>query len=126
MAVGASVVVEVSAEAEVVGEEDLVVGEVVVETLTSGQETGRARTQAVGTCALRGGRSATNATNPGAAAASSTQPGVGEDMPGVEAGAAGSFPGTKNLGILREIPNPGNCFLPKHRRERGNYHYLLS
>ena len=48
---------------------------------------------AVGTCALRGGRSATNATNPGAAAASSTQPGGGEDMPGVEAGAAGSFPG---------------------------------
>ena len=45
MAAGALVVVEVSAEAEVVGEEDLVVGEVVVETPTSGQETGLARTQ---------------------------------------------------------------------------------
>ena len=42
---GALVVVEVLAEAEVVGVEDLVVGEVVVETQTSGQETGLARTQ---------------------------------------------------------------------------------
>ena len=47
----------------------------------------------MGTCALRGGRSATNATNPGAAAASSTQPGEGEATPGVEAGGAGSQPG---------------------------------
>ena len=45
MAEGALVVVEVLAEAGVVGEVDLVVGEVVVETQTSGQETGRARTQ---------------------------------------------------------------------------------
>ena len=45
MDAGALVVVEVSAEAGVVGEEDLVVGEVVVETPTSGQETGLARTQ---------------------------------------------------------------------------------
>ena len=42
---GALVVVEVSAEAGVVGEVDLVVGEVVVETPTSGRETGLARTQ---------------------------------------------------------------------------------
>jgi len=37
-------------------------------------------------------------------------------MPGEVEGVAGSFStGTKNLGILREIPIPGNCFLPKHR-----------
>ena len=45
MAEGALVVVEALAEAGVVGEVDLVVGEVVVETQTSGQETGLARTQ---------------------------------------------------------------------------------
>ena len=45
----------------------------------------------MGTCALRGGRSATNATNPGAAAASSTRRAAGEGMPGAEPGVAGSF-----------------------------------
>ena len=44
----------------------------------------------MGTCALRGGRSATNATNPGAAAASSTQRAAGEGMPGAGPGVDGS------------------------------------
>ena len=45
---------------------------------------------AVGTCALRGGRSATNATNPGVEVGSSTQQGAGEAMPGEVGGVAGS------------------------------------
>ena len=45
----------------------------------------------MGTCALRGGRSATNATNPGAAVASSTRLVAGEDMPGEGPGVDGSY-----------------------------------
>ena len=45
----------------------------------------------MGTCALPGGRSATNATNPGAEVGSSTQQGVEEAMPGEVGGVAGSF-----------------------------------
>ena len=41
----------------------------------------------MGTCALRGGRSATNATNPGEVVESSTQLVAGGDTPGVEAAA---------------------------------------
>ena len=41
----------------------------------------------MGTCALPGGRSATNATNPGEVVESSTQLVAGGDTPGVEAAA---------------------------------------
>ena len=46
---------------------------------------------AVGTCALRGGRSATNATNPGEEVESSTLQGAGVATPGAVEGVAGSF-----------------------------------
>ena len=45
----------------------------------------------MGTCALPGGRSATNATNPGVEVGSSTQQEAGEAMPGEVGGVAGSF-----------------------------------
>ena len=54
----------------------------------------------MGTCALRGGRSATNATNPGAAAASSTRRAAGEGTPGAGPGVDGSVC----------LLTPGQCF----------------
>ena len=45
----------------------------------------------MGTCALRGGRSATNATNPGVEVESSTLQGAGVATPGAVEGVAGSF-----------------------------------
>lgn len=107
---------EVLVEAGVEGEEDLEVGEVEVEveTLISGQETGLARTQAVGTCALPGGRSATNATNPGVEVGSSTQQEAGEAMPGEVGGVAGSFfIRNQKPGNFAGNPNSGKLFSPK-------------
>merc|ERR1719204_2310276 len=60
-------------------------------TPTSDQGTGLARTQAVGTCALPGGRSVTNATNPGAAVESSTLQEEEAPTQGVGAGVDGKL-----------------------------------